>query len=187
MSKRTQDNIKGNRDQEIAEWVSYLTTLGVSATLGGMIGANQCGGPMRIGEYAALGSALAASDELLIKNKLVTGQHYFTSTALYGAMFYPWVRKIADNSSYKLPIYSIAVVSALAIPYFTADAFNYKQRVEEPVSAILTLDRVAGNHSVIKGFIIKTILELAKTCCNSYIAKKILLDGVQLKMVLCKL
>ncbi len=141
---------------------SYLATLVVSGTMFGMLRGSQ---------GAAAGLCLAALDEQLI-SKNITTKHYLTSSALYGSVLYPFTQKIANaHPNYKLPIYGASAVLTALMSFIAPDFLNYQKRVNEPLSALVTVNKLFDNNQLIINFVFKNALQLLKSYISNYIVQ----------------
>ena len=119
----------------------------------------------------AAGLCLAALDEKLISSNITT-KHYLSSSAFYGAILYPLTQKIANtNPSYKLPIYSASTVLTLLMSKLAPDFLNYQKRVTEPLSGLLTVNKLFDDNQLIVNFVLKNALQLLKGYISNYIVQ----------------
>jgi ABC-type dipeptide/oligopeptide/nickel transport system ATPase subunit len=122
------------------DWASTVTTIGLSATGGFVIG----GVP-----GALIGAGLASADEFLMSNYNVD-KHYLTTSAFWGSALaksaallslIPYASKV--NS---LPLIAAA---APAISYLTDDFLNVKEKINIPLESFVTLNQLFDEKGII--------------------------------------
>ncbi|MDF2965987.1 MAG: transporter, ATP-binding protein [Rickettsiaceae bacterium] len=125
----------------VASWASYVSTLGVSAIGGSIIGGTA---------GAVTGIAASIVDERFI-NIGKAHKHYLTSTTFWASMAMEPVEAICSYlfPGYQTPIYATALLTGAAISYLGNDFLDFKEPFDTTFSSVNTINRIFDQKQIL--------------------------------------
>ncbi|MCC2647163.1 MAG: ssuB [Rickettsiaceae bacterium] len=125
----------------VASWASYVSTVGVSALGGSIIGGTT---------GAVTGIAASIVDERLM-NMGKTHKHYLASTTFWASMAIKPAEAICSYffPGYQTPIYATALLTGAAISYIGNDFLNFREPFDSTISSVNTINRIFDQKNIV--------------------------------------
>lgn len=135
------DDIKASQQNPQSIGVSTSASILLSTAIGGVV---------RGLPGALVGFALSAVDEFLI-SKSTYSNHYLSTSAFWLTTA---LAPITSNSvnvapNYRIPIYLCSMISSGIITTYTDDFLDYKNKIETPIGAFLTISKLFDDKNII--------------------------------------